>query len=114
MIPDFLAKNINTEKHCSNCVNRFKDLGNDFIRMTKNNLVSELPFSKDIQKIALQCTKCNSEKNLILVTKNVISNLRKMCRDEEPKYLKCPDCKSTFTSTEKIIEAFDAASTKYN
>ena len=114
MIPDFLAKNINTEKHCSNCVNRFKDLGNDFIRMTKNNLISELPFSKDIQKIALQCTKCNSEKNLILVTKNVISNLRKMCRDEEPKYLKCPDCKSTFTSTEKIIEAFDAASMKYN
>ena len=46
--------------------------------------------------------------------KNVISNLRKMCKEEEPKFLLCPDCKLTFSSTEKIIEAFDAASAKYN
>ncbi len=114
MIPDFLGKNISTRKHCSKCVNRFNDLGNDFIRMTKNNLVSELPFPDNIQKIALQCTKCKSENNLVLVNKNTISNLRKMCREEEPKYLKCPDCNKTFSSTEKITEAFDAASLLYN
>ena len=82
--------------------------------MTKNNLVSELPFSNDIQKIALRCTNCNSEKNFVLVNKNIISNLRKMCKEEEPKYLKCPDCNLTVSSTEKIIEAFDAASALYN
>ena len=82
--------------------------------MAKTNLVSELPFSSDIQRIALKCTKCNSEKDLVLSNKSVISYLRKMCKEEEPKFLLCPDCKLTFSSTEKIIEAFDAASAKYN
>ena len=60
MIPDFLRKNPYVKAHCSKCINRFKEFGNDFIKMAKNNLVSELPFSAAIQKIILQCTKCNS------------------------------------------------------
>ena len=114
MIPEFLNKNPDTTNHCPKCVRRFKELSNDFIKMAKTNLVSELPFSSDIQNVALKCTKCNSEHNLILTSKKIVSDLRKMCKEEEPKFLKCPDCKMTFTATEKILEAFHAASIKYN
>ena len=65
MIPDFLKKKPPTKNHCSKCVNRFKELGNDFIKMAITNLISKLPYSSDIQRIPLQCTKCNSEKDLV-------------------------------------------------
>ena len=44
MVLDFLKKNPHTQNHCSKCVNRFKELGNDFLQMAKTNLVSELLF----------------------------------------------------------------------
>ena len=90
MIPDFLNKNPDTTNHCPKCVCRFNELSNDFLKMAKTNLVSELPFSSDIQNVALKCTICDSERNLVLTSKKIVSDLRKMCKEDEPKFFKMP------------------------
>ena len=75
-IPDINATNIMDEESCVDCHTSFEKIGNSFLTMFNNTLVSELPFDEESNRLVLNCSYCRDDVPLKILSAKVLHDLR--------------------------------------